>query len=249
MNRPPSTDAPPRTSKRRRADKTNASKPTSEPCCAVFADFDGTITVEETFVQMLRRFAPEPAAELIPEMYALRVTLREGVRRIVESIPSKRFPEMLEFVGQAEIRPGFEELLDLLKERRVPLVVVSGGLTKIIQQVLKPYRRRVAGIHAMDVNRRAKLLRVHSEFESGTELVSKVDVMDRYPAGSRVAIGDSVTDLNMAQSADLTFARDKLAKYLDERDVEYVPWQDFHDVRERLESFLPPPPSSRASKR
>ncbi|MHC5719521.1 MAG: 2-hydroxy-3-keto-5-methylthiopentenyl-1-phosphate phosphatase, partial [Nostoc sp.] len=36
----------------------------------VFCDFDGTITVDETFVAVLRKFAPVLSEKLLPEMYA-----------------------------------------------------------------------------------------------------------------------------------------------------------------------------------
>lgn len=47
----------------------------------VFCDFDGTITIEETLVAVLKKFVPEVAAQLLPEIYAQRVTLRERVKK------------------------------------------------------------------------------------------------------------------------------------------------------------------------
>jgi 2-hydroxy-3-keto-5-methylthiopentenyl-1-phosphate phosphatase len=32
----------------------------------VFCDFDGTITIDETFVAMLKRFAPNVSAQILP---------------------------------------------------------------------------------------------------------------------------------------------------------------------------------------
>ena len=64
----------------------------------VFCDFDGTITAEETFVGMLKEFAPQLSEKLMPLMYARRLTLREGVRQILESIPSARYPQIIEYV-------------------------------------------------------------------------------------------------------------------------------------------------------
>ncbi|MGD1902670.1 MAG: hypothetical protein ACFB9N_10575, partial [Geitlerinemataceae cyanobacterium] len=49
-----------------------------------------------------------------------------------------------------------------------------------------------------------------------------------------VAIGDSVTDLNMALAAPTTFARSRLKSYLDERGKAYTPFETFFDVRDRL---------------
>lgn len=200
----------------------------------VFCDFDGTITAEETFVAVLRHFAPELSAQLIPEMYARRLTLREGVRQILESIPSSRYPDILEFTRPQPIRPGFPELLDFLQNWGVPMVVVSGGLRGMVEIVLGSLVDRVYAIHAVDVDTSGSCLRVISDYEDGTELVAKVKVMEEYPVEEKIAIGDSLTDLNMALEVPVVFARDRLAQYLDERQKPYIPWNDFLEVRDRL---------------
>ena len=200
----------------------------------VFCDFDGTITVEETFVAVLKKFAPTLWAQLIPQMYAQRLTLREGFRQILSSIPSSRYPEILEFTRPQQIRPGFAEFLDFLQGQKVPMVVVSGGLQGMVEVVLDKLVERVHAIHAVDVDTSAEYLQVLSDFEGGTELVAKVLVMEEYPADEKIAIGDSITDFNMALHAPMVFARDRLAKYLDEHQKTYIPWNDFLEVRDNL---------------
>lgn len=207
----------------------------------VFCDFDGTITAEETFVGMLKEFAPQLSDQLMPLMYARQLTLREGVRQILESIPSARYPEIIEYVHTKPIRPGFVELLDFLDAQSVPFVVVSGGLRCMVETVLSQASsgtpsllERVAAIYAVDVDTTGEFLRVESEFEEDTELVSKVKVMAQHPAQEQIAIGDSVTDLNMALHAPVVFARDRLIQYLDEHNQPYIPWKDFFDVRQQL---------------
>ncbi len=61
--------------------------------------------------------------------------------------------------------------------------------------------------------------------------------MDLYSADEKIAIGDSVTDLNMALSAPIVFARDRLANYLDEQGKSYILWQDFFEVRDYLATY------------
>jgi 2-hydroxy-3-keto-5-methylthiopentenyl-1-phosphate phosphatase len=39
----------------------------------------------------------------------------------------------------------------------------------------------------------------------------------------------------MAMHVPIVFARDYLADYLTDRNKPYIPWTDFHDVRDRLE--------------
>ncbi|MBD2678220.1 MULTISPECIES: HAD-IB family phosphatase [Nostoc] len=200
----------------------------------VFCDFDGTITVEETFVAVLKKFAPELSAKLIPEMYAQRLTLRQGVREILQSIPSSSYAEILEFTRSQAMRPGFLELLDFLDFQGVPLVVVSGGLRGMVEIVLGTIQQRVHAIHAVDVDTSGTLLKVRSDYEGETELVAKVQVMAEYPADKKIAIGDSLTDLNMGLEASLVFARDRLAEYLNQHQKPYIPWNDFFDIRDYL---------------
>jgi 2-hydroxy-3-keto-5-methylthiopentenyl-1-phosphate phosphatase len=200
----------------------------------VFCDFDGTITARETFEVVLKQFAPELSAQLLPQMYARELTLREGVRQILASIPSSRYPEIIELTRPQPMRPGFSELLDFLEVQGVPLVVVSGGLRGMVEVVLGSLVERVRGIHAIDVDTSGVQLQVRSPYEAGTEMVAKVKVIEAYAPDQAIAIGDSLTDLNMALQAPLVFARDRLAKYLDEHQTPYIPWNDFFTVRDYL---------------
>lgn len=202
-------------------------------CC----DFDGTITVRETFVAMLERFSPEKAAQIIPELYAQRMTLRDGVRQMIEAIPSDKYPEIIESAKMEAIRPGLVELLDFLDSQNVPFVVVSGGVRGMVETTLGTLIDRVKGIHAVDIDTRGEFLRPYSEFEGSTEMVEKVKVVSLYQIENWVAIGDSVTDLNMAMAAPLVFARSRLCQYLDDRHKSYIPYNDFFDVRDRLAEF------------
>lgn len=202
----------------------------------VFSDFDGTISASETFTRMLARFTPELAAELVPAMVEQRLTLREGVRRLVESIPSACYEPILEHLREIGLRPGLPELLDFLDARGVPFIVVSAGLRGMVEAALGPLRARVHAVYAMDVESSGPYLRVHSAFEQGDELLAKVAVMQRHPAHEAVAIGDSITDLQLALATPTVFARDRLCDYLDAHGHPYLRWQDFHDVRQALEA-------------
>ncbi len=206
----------------------------NKPKKIIFCDFDGTITAEETFVGMLKHFTPELSAKLMPEMYQLRLTLRQGVRQLLESIPSKKYPEILEYSNSKKIRAGFVEMLDYLDSQNIPFIVVSGGLRGMVETVLGPLKNRVQAIYAVDIDTSSEYLQVKSEFEAGNELVSKVSVMEKHPTEQTIAIGDSVTDLNMAMEASLVFARDRLSHYLNERQKPYIPWDNFFDIRNYL---------------
>ncbi|NJN49590.1 MAG: HAD-IB family phosphatase [Alkalinema sp. RL_2_19] len=200
----------------------------------VFCDFDGTISSEETFVALLRKFTPVLADRLMPEMYARKLTLREGVRQLLESIPSAKYPEFIKFSQSKAMRPGLPELLDFLDRQQVPFVVVSGGVKVMVETILGDLVNRIAGIHAVELDTSGIRLKAISPFEAGTELVSKMQVIEEYDCDEAIAIGDSITDLNMALNVPVVFARDRLAIYLQESETPYFAWEDFHDVRKSL---------------
>ena len=209
-------------------------KPRKKHRQIVFCDFDGTITTEETFVGMVKTFASAPYAEVKQLIIDGQITLGEGVRRMVESIPSKKYPDILDYILSRRIREGFAELLDDLSSRDVPFVVISGGLQETVSARLAEYQGQIHGIHAAKVVFKNGFLSVSSAFESDVQLVDKTQAMALYDYEAAVMIGDGITDTDMGMSADLVFARDYLARYLAERNKPFIRWKDFFDVREHL---------------
>ena len=212
----------------------NMTTPQNRYARIVFCDFDGTITTEETFVGMFNAFIPEHVAEVLSMMRESRLTLKEGVRRLLESIPSKSYPGMLEYIRRMPMRPGLTELLDFLEARGIPFVIISGGLRGLVEARLSPLLERIHAVHAPDVDTSEEYLRVKYEYQSDDELIPKARVMALYDHGESAVIGDGVTDYGMALSGSAVFARDGLARHLDRLGREYIPWRDFHDVRAEL---------------
>jgi 2-hydroxy-3-keto-5-methylthiopentenyl-1-phosphate phosphatase len=204
----------------------------------VFCDFDGTITGAETFVAMVDRFTPEVAARVRPEIDAQRVTIRQGVRQMLESIPSSSYPDIVEFARTQPIRAGFVEFLDWLETEQIPLIIVSGGLDCMIRAVLEPYLNRLQAIHAIDLDPSGEYLQVNSRYEGGTEMVAKAEIMAKYRADESIAIGDSITDWNMALAASIVFARPPLTDFLEQQQKPYLRWHDFFDLRAALQQKI-----------
>lgn len=209
----------------------------------IFCDFDGTITQDETFVGILRKFTPQKSEELIPRMYDLTLTLKDGVRALLESVESRHYPEMLEIMRTAPLRKGFLSFLDYLNVRNVSLIVVTGGLEDFVRATLGSSFREVHSVYGLRVGTDGPFLKVFSDWESGTELVSKPRILDvagkNMRADPPVLIGDSVTDLEAALACPVVFARDRLAGYLSERQKDYLPFDDFTDIQQTFEEMFP----------
>jgi 2-hydroxy-3-keto-5-methylthiopentenyl-1-phosphate phosphatase len=195
----------------------------------VFCDFDGTITIQETFVAILKQYAPL-AKEMIPQIYDLKLTLREGVRQMLESIPTTAYPEILEFAKTQPLQAGLKEFLVFLQQQKIPCIIISGGLKGMVEMALSDLKSYITAIYSVEVETTGDRFQVFSPAEGETDFVDKVALMQRHPCHESIVIGDSVTDLNMALAGDVVFARDRLAQYLEERKVRYYSWETFHDI-------------------
>lgn len=204
----------------------------------VFCDFDGTITAEESLEAVFLHFLPGQWEPVKQKLLAKQTTLRKAVPQVIESIPSDKCPEIIDFVSKIPLRSGFVEFLDFLDDNDIPLVIVSGGVRKMVEIKLTGLLHRIHDLIAVDLDANGDYLKVISKYEGGDELVDKAAVMGRYNAGIKIVIGDGLTDFNMARYADLVFARDALARHMEANAVEYMKWNDFFDVRNQMAQWL-----------
>lgn len=202
-----------------------------------FVDFDGTITMEDTFSGAMRLFVdPDEFSLYSKKLAAGEATLSEVVRKAYDGVPAKLLPEMLEYVKGVAMRPGFDTFLDTCEALGIGVVVISGGARQFLDQKLVPYAGRLLGIHAASLTACDDALHLESSFDDGNELVKKTAVMALYDYDRSIGIGDSFTDCNMAQAADRVFARDVLAKFLTKKGIPFTPFEDFYTVAEAIRS-------------
>ncbi|MFB5265387.1 2-hydroxy-3-keto-5-methylthiopentenyl-1-phosphate phosphatase [Paenibacillus enshidis] len=213
----------------------------------IFCDFDGTITVSDNIVAIMKHFRPPGYEPILDDIIQQRISVREGVSAMFALLPSSRKEEIVQFVlGQAGIREGFGRFLDYLQEQGIEFYVTSGGMDFFIDPLLKPF-----GIpHDHIFCNGADFSRDHIEitwphpcddqcsnmFDSGCGMC-KTTVMRRFPADSyrRILIGDSLTDFEGAKIADFVYSRSILTDKCAELGVSHVPFATFDDIVSDLE--------------
>lgn len=203
----------------------------------LFIDFDGTITSEETLTGAMRLCIP---ADLIrekeKEMVEGKRSLADTLHLAFSMIPGNRMEDILAYVREVPIRPGFEALLDLAAEEKIPVVVISGGLKPYVDEKLAPYRDKILDVYSVEVSPEKDRIRLVSAYEGQGELMQKTPIMALYDYKEAIMIGDGHTDVRMALASDRVFARDGLAQILEAKGVSFLPWRDFYDVLEAIKS-------------
>lgn len=201
----------------------------------LFVDFDGTITSEETFETTMRRYTPPQLfAEKMQEVMTGKIPLSEGVHMAFDMIPSSKMPEIMDYVRTVPVREGFREMLIAAKEKDIPVVVMSGGLKPYIVDKMAPYMDLITDLYAVDTDLSGETIQLHSDFESGAEIMNKALVMQQYDYKTGMCIGDSIADMSMVKASEVVFARDSLCDICDKYGIPYTKWDTFFDIEKVL---------------
>ena len=212
----------------------------------VFSDFDGTITERDVIVMILERFGAPDWKELTQQILDGQLSIRDGVRQLFEKIPGRYRPDIERFVEQTvEFRPGFQGFVRQCRLQNIPLVVVSGGIDFFVEPVLRRLPPQDFAHLQLFCNQavfhpdRIEVLNPHQNRDCTACLpmpagcgCCKVGVMAAWPPTQyeRIAIGDSVTDIAMAQAADRVFARERLIDYCEHHGIACERFNTFEDI-------------------
>ena len=151
-----------------------------------------------------------------------------------------------------DIDPEFHNFHAFCLNNAIPFNVISAGLKPVLRSVLDHFLGEEASANIDIISNDA----VINDDGSNWQVVWKHDTphghdkalsIDEYKAAARLAsddgtiplivmIGDGVSDLPAARSADLLFARRGLAleDYCKEHDIAYVPYDTFADVQKEI---------------
>lgn len=196
----------------------------------VFSDFDGTISTDNTLVQVLYQYAKNFDPIVEKKLIKKEITTSEGIRYFMEHIPSQSYEDIAEFSRNIRPRPGFDAMLALFKERDIPFIILSGGMAFMAREALRPYAELIADIRAVEIDRSGINFKVNSPYDDGVELVAKRKIVREYSYYRMVYIGDGDTDFEIIKDADIIFACDDLAKYLKERNSAFYQFNNFFDI-------------------
>jgi 2-hydroxy-3-keto-5-methylthiopentenyl-1-phosphate phosphatase len=203
---------------------------------AVLSDFDGTVTLNDTFENVLAKFA-EGDWRAVDELYVKgEVTLEECLRRqgAMVKIPKSKILEELDQV--TEFRPNFDKLIEYCETNHYPLVLVSAGLDFVIKHFLGKMNWK-GQVELSAAKSRCTPTGIKFDWPplKSNKSVSLKDDMVRYykqKADTVVYIGDGKWDLHALRNADRRFVikNSKLAELCREQDIQVTVITDCQNV-------------------
>ena len=186
-------------------------------------DWDGTVTVEDSLVQVIHEFGdPALLAELEPRV-GVDLTLHEEIALEFGAITAPLEEVVRWVVEHVEVRPGLHQLGGF--EPRV----ISAGFHELIEPVLA--REGIAlEVLANRLDARPGGWVVHFRDETVCATCGEPCKRSALDGEPYVYVGDGYSDRCAALAAERVFARDALAAYLDGHGCSYEPFDDLADV-------------------
>jgi 2-hydroxy-3-keto-5-methylthiopentenyl-1-phosphate phosphatase len=191
----------------------------------VVLDWDGTVTEVDGLHMIIEEFGDQDVYRRTEGALGRAMSLHEVIATEMGTL-TLPLPDAVEWVREhVTVRPGFREFAEAHRP-----VILSSGFCELIQPVLDregvDLEVRANRLDASPDGWRA-LWRDEAQCAECGEACKRGGLPNGGPV---VYVGDGYSDRCVALAADRVFARDGLARYLDEHGVAYQRFEDFHDL-------------------
>ena len=203
---------------------------------AVLSDFDGTVTLNDTFENVAEKFAEGDWRAVDDQYVKGEITLEECIQRQGGMVRVSRSQILHELDRVTKFRPGFDNLAEYCKTNHYPLVVVSAGLDFVIKHFLtrQNWNDKVELFAAAAKCTPKGIKFDFPKLRDNRSISFKDDTVRHYKTRAETVayIGDGRWDLHALRNADLRFAikNSKLAELCKEQEIQATTVADFTEV-------------------
>ena len=217
-----------------------------QPKLKIFTDFDGTITIYDTWMELGNVFIrdKEAWAELIRQFENQEIGTRECFTRecgLIENFDIEKFNDIID---RQRLDPKFTEFRRFCDKHGIQLTILSEGMDYYIKRVLKNNNLDIPFYsNKIVVSEDKKSFRLEFPYsDSDCERcgTSKRNIMMNLTGDDEVSvfIGDGFSDACVVNYADVVFAKKSLASYCWKNNITYFEFQTFGDIIKKLEKIL-----------
>lgn len=208
-------------------------------------DFDGTITLRDTLHVIVDEYGRAGVwDELEPDLLAGRITIEQAMAEQFRTVTATPDEIAALIRAQAGVRDGFADLVAFAEQRGHRLVVMSAGFRSVIDLVLGDLDLghlevtsneaifSADGCELVFSDARGEICELCDRRCKRHQVQQRVDGHEAV-----IYVGDGISDRCVSGLADLVFARAGLAAWLDERERDYIAFDDFHQVIDGVRAF------------
>jgi 2,3-diketo-5-methylthio-1-phosphopentane phosphatase len=206
---------------------------------SVLVDFDGTACLHDVAEHLLKRYG-DPSWPWWDEAWARgEVGARQGITAQAAMLDAPTQELVAYALQHCPLDPTFAPFVGWARSVGVPVTLVSDGFGFYIRPLLESHGVVDVPVITNDWDDGAMTFPNGHDVCIGCGTCKMRAVLEA--SGPVAFVGEGDSDRFGALYADIVFAKDALVAWCERDGVPFVPWEDFDDVRSRLEAALPLP--------
>ena len=213
---------------------------------ATLLDFDGTLVVPDLGELLLDAFASPEWRREADLWHSGAITFKELNEREFAYLPAGKRREMVRFaLDNVKLRQGAHELVRFCQTRGIPIEIVSGGLDFYIRPVLEKFGMDNIPVFCLkhaEFSQGERIVPTYPEWVAVCEITGACKCARAWHFQAEgyqlVFVGDGNSDRCVARQADVVYACRSLARYCQEQDIAYTPFDSLTEVVAGLRSLL-----------
>lgn len=207
--------------------------------CAVFFDFDNTITTIDVFDDIIQKFSVNGDWIRYENLWRDgKIGSKECIEAQLKGVRVEK-ETLNKYLQKIKLDASFGKLLALLRRYNVHPVILSDSFTSFIHAILKHHNIRNVPVYANTLRYEKDRLIPSFPYRNSqckrcahckrTHLI-KPSMAEK----TRIYIGDGLSDICPSLEADIVFAKDKLIDYLKKEKRTCLEFKHLKDVYDLL---------------
>ena len=199
----------------------------------IYTDFDGTITDRDSIVLLVEEFGEGARLrhDLLKEFENGNLSPAQVIEGELASVRVPWEEAALGLQRQIRVDPSFPAFVAWCKEEEIPLCVLSSGLRDIVSLFIGHLGVPIFA-HSADIDPNG--WRYHRDPASEKETL----VQARRGSDQTIFVGDGISDISVLPHVDILFAKSYLARHCEAEGIDFIPFETFRDIQDRLEEGL-----------
>lgn len=205
----------------------------------LLCDFDGTITAQDFFYQIMYRYEPEKAFSQYLRFRNGQISCFSFLNDVFSrmNLTQEQLDDEIEYIPAD---PTFAGCVKRLQEHSIDVAIVSAGCKYYIERKLELLGVKGVEVFANDGVFRDKGLHMLRDkagpFYCEESGLDKMKVLDHYRLSYQTIsyAGNGYVDFEPCCEADIRFARDRLCEHLEQRGLAFYKLHTFQTIEDVL---------------
>ena len=200
---------------------------------AIYCDFDGTITKEDSVNEFFELYAPS-WMESEKLWIGGKISSRENAIIQVNLLKNISQKQLDDYINSIEIDDYFLDFVDFVKSRNIKLTILSDGFDLFIQKILERYNLDIPYYANKLIYKNGTFNIEFPYYNKNCDKKAGMCKCEKVKEDGFCYIGDGTSDLCIAFKADYLFASKNLHKYCKENNIAHSHFTSFRNIIEKL---------------